>query len=168
MNKIFTFIDRVTPKNNLLKLFVISFYTISLTFTFNIAITKIVGIDINFDPNSTIKKIQENIYLYFLTLVIITPLIETTIFQWLPLKLYKHFQKTKKYEYIFLLITGLIFGIVHSYSVGYQIALTFTGLILMILSMYYSENNKNYFFPIYLIHLLNNLIVFFIQVDNFK
>jgi membrane protease YdiL (CAAX protease family) len=98
--------------------------------------------------------------------VILVPLIETAIFQWLPTLLYNYFKTTKKLEILFCAITGIIFGLAHSYTLGYQIAMSFTGIILISLTMYYSEKEKNYFWPIFFIHLVNNSIVYFLKDSN--
>lgn len=161
MNKIYQLIDRITPKNYWLQLLTLTFYTLFLSISINLILLEVVGLKIEFPKDGIIKKIQKNIYLFFSVFVILVPLIETAIFQLLPTLLYNYFKTTKKLEVLFCGITGIIFGLSHSYTLGYQIAMSFTGITLISLTMYYSEKEKNYFLPIFFIHFVNNLIVFF-------
>ncbi len=166
MNKIYQLIDRITPKNYWLQLLTLTFYTLFLSISFNLILLEVIGLQIEFPKDGIIKKIQKNIYLFFSVFVILVPLIETAIFQWLPTLLYNYFKTTKKKEVLFCAITGIIFGLTHSYTLGYQIAMSFTGIILISLTMYYSEKERNYFLPIFFIHLTNNFLVFL--VHHFK
>lgn len=163
MNKIYQLIDRITPKNYWLQLLTITFYTLFLSISLNLILLEVVGLKFEYPKDGIIQKIQNNIYLYFTVFVILVPLIETAIFQWLPTLLYNYFKTTKKMEILFCAITGLMFGLAHSYTIGYQIAMSFTGIILISLTMYYSEKEKNCFWPIFFIHLVNNSIVFFLK-----
>ena len=166
MNKIYHLIDRITPKNYWLQLLTLTFYTIFLSISLNLLLSEVIGLKIEYPKDGTIKKIQNNIFLYFAVFVILGPLIETTIFQWLPTLLYNYFKTSKKLEILFCAITGMIFGLVHSYTLGYQIAVSFTGIMLISLTMYYSEKEKNYFLPIFFIHLVNNSLVYFLKDSN--
>ena len=163
MNKIYQLIDRITPKNYWLQLLTLTFYTLFLSISFNLILLEVIGLKFEYPKDGIIQKIQNNIYLYFAVLVILGPLIETAIFQWLPTLIYNYFKTTKKLEILFCAITGITFGLAHSYTLGYQIAMSFTGIILISLTMYYSEKEKNYFLPIFFIHLLNNSLVFFLK-----
>ena len=166
MNKIYHFIDRITPKSYWLQLLTLTFYVLLLSISLNLILLEFVGLKFEYPKDGIIQKIQNNIYLYFAVLVILGPLIETAIFQWLPTLLFNYFKTTKKLEILFCAITGIIFGIAHSYTLGYQIAMSFTGLILISITMYYSEKEKNYFLPIFFIHLVNNSIVYFLKDSN--
>jgi len=166
MNKIYQLIDRITPKNYWLKLLTLTFYTLFLSISLNLILLEVIGLKFEYPKDGIIQKIQNNIYLYFAVLVILVPLIETAIFQWLPTLLYNYFKTTKKLEILFCAITGIIFGLAHSYTLGYQIAMSSTGIILISLTMYYSEKEKNYFWPIFFIHLVNNSIVYFLKDSN--
>ena len=163
MNKIYHFIDRITPKSYWLQLLTLTVYTLFLSISLNLILLEVVGLKFEYPKDGIIQKIQNNIYLYFAVLVILGPLIETAIFQCLPTLLYNYFKTTKKLEILFCAITGITFGLAHSYTLGYQIAMSFTGIILISLTMYYSKKEKNYFLPIFFIHLLNNSLVFFLK-----
>jgi lipoprotein signal peptidase len=141
-------------------LLTLTFYTIFLSISLNLLLSEVIGLKIEYPKDGTIKKIQKNIFLFFSVFVILVPLIETAIFQWLPTLLYNYFKTTKKLEVLFCAITGIIFGLIHSYTLGYQIAMSFTGIILISLTMYYSEKEKNYFWPIFFIHSINNFLSF--------
>ena len=142
MIKIFTFIDRVTPKNYILKLLSLTFYCIFISICFKLLISEVLNLKIVFQGNITYKLINKNIYLLFGVIVLFVPLIETTLFQWLPLLFYNYFKVSQKFDYLFILISGLIFGLIHTYSIGYQITTTIIGVIFMILSMYYADKKK--------------------------
>ena len=166
MNKIYQLIDRITPKYYWLQLLTLTFLTLFISISFNIIISDFFDIYIDENSSPALKFFKKNIYLHFGITVLIGPLFETMLFQWLPVLFYTFFRDTKKYEVLFWLLTGTIFGLLHNYSFGYQISASLTGLIFVLLTMYYAEKKKNYFWPIFFIHLTNNLLVFL--VNHFK
>jgi hypothetical protein len=162
MNRLYNLIDRITPKNYWLQLLTLTFYTIFISICFNLIIINLVNLPIGNAESKALNFFRKNIFLHLGMIVIIGPLAETMLFQWLPVFFYTYFRGSKKYEVLFWIITGCIFGLLHNYSFGYQIAASITGLILVLITMYYSEKEKNYFFPIFFIHLTNNLLVFLV------
>jgi hypothetical protein len=96
MNKIYHFIDRITPKSYWLQLLTLTFYVLLLSISLNLILLEVVGLKFEYPKDGIIQKIQNNIYLYFAVFVILVPLIETAIFQWLPTFLYNYFKTTKK------------------------------------------------------------------------
>jgi len=117
---------------------------------------------LNFDlPDSKLFTFIKKYWIFqFTVFVIIGPLIETTFFQWLPYKFYNYFKKSMKFDILFWVITALVFGLSHTYSFGYQIAATILGLNFVLFTMYYAEKEKNYFWPIFFIHSINNFLAF--------
>jgi uncharacterized protein len=158
MNKIYQLIDRITPKNYWLQLLTIILYSLVILSCFNLIISDV--LHLKFDlPNSKLFTFLKKYWiLQFAVIVIIGPLIETTFFQWLPYKFYNYFKKSSKFDVLFWVFSALIFGLSHTYSFGYQIAATILGLNFVFFTMYYAEKEKNYFWPIFLIHCINNLL----------
>jgi membrane protease YdiL (CAAX protease family) len=61
----------------------------------------------------------------FLLVVIIAPFIETLLFNTLPIKIIQYFIKNK---YIIILLSSIVFALIHTYSVAY-IFMTYFGAI---------------------------------------
>ncbi len=160
MNKIYQLIDRITPKNYWLQLLTITLYSFVISVSFNLFISGV--LHLNFDlPDSKLFTFLKKYWIFqFAVFVIIAPLIETTILQWLPYKFYNYFKPSSKFDVLFWVFTALIFGLLHNYSFGYQIAATILGLNFVLFTMYYAEKRNNYFWPIFFIHSLNNLLSF--------
>jgi hypothetical protein len=160
VNKIYQLIDRITPKNYWLQLLTITLYSFVISVSFNLFISGV--LHLNFDlPDSKLFTFLKKYWIFqFAVFVIIAPLIETTILQWLPYKFYNYFKPSSKFDVLFWVFTALIFGLLHNYSFGYQIAATILGLNFVLFTMYYAEKRNNYFWPIFFIHSLNNLLSF--------
>jgi hypothetical protein len=163
MNKIYQLIDRITPKNYWLQLLTITLYSLVISVCFNLFISGV--LHLNFDlPDSKLFTFLRKYWIFqFAVFVIIAPLIETTILQWLPYKFYNYFKTSSKFDVLFWVFAALFFGLLHNYSFGYQIAATILGLNFVLFTMYYAEKRNNYFLPIFFIHSINNFLAF---LDN--
>ncbi len=159
MNYLYKQLDKYLPKNYFLQIIALSLLILVFSIVFNISLFEILGLELG--ENTTISELEKgNPYWCFIAMVIIAPLTETFIFQWIPIAIYKSFSYTKKYELLFAILAPLPFGLLHLYSLGYQITMYVTGFIYIVIGLYYSGKQKNYFVPIFFIHSFNNLIVY--------
>ncbi len=159
MNYLYKQLDKYLPKNYFLQIIVLSLLILVCSIVFNISLFEILELELG--ENTTISELEKgNPYWYFFIVVIMAPLIETFFFQWIPIAIYKSFSHTKKYELLFTILAPLPFGLMHSYSLGYQISIYVMGFMYIIIGLYYSGKEKNYFAPIFFIHSFNNLIVY--------
>lgn len=159
MEKVYKFIDKITPQNYLIKLILISILCVIISILCNVLISYFFELEI-INNSKTITIIKKIKIIHFLIIVIIGPLTETFLFQWLPVYFFKEFKESKKTDFKFVLLFSLAFGLLHSYSAGYQISGFVIGFIYLTLTMYYADKKQNFYFPIVVIHVFNNLIAF--------
>jgi len=110
-----------------------------------------------------------NPFLAFLLLVLIGPLLETLIFQHLPIIILPKIIKNIQEKYL-IFISAILFGLSHSYNITY-IIFTFLGGIILAYYYFLSIKRKEQaFLNIFLIHLILNFIPYsrdFILVNYF-
>lgn len=101
----------------------------------------------------------------FLVGSIFAPLIETAIFQYLPVKFYYKFVRpaSGKNKLLFTIISAIIFGLTHNDNILSIIDATLHGIIFITLFFYYHERGKSGFFYTFLIHSLFNTYVFMLD-----
>lgn len=111
------------------------------------------------DPNAFDDKPfdNESPSTQFTVGVLIGPLIETYLSQYFPIVKLKKYISRFRYRFIF---SSVLFGLLHYYSIYYIIVTVGIGLILALPFALYPENNKTAFRFCWMLHLLNNLIVF--------
>jgi membrane protease YdiL (CAAX protease family) len=142
------------PKKNVIKLFLYtSFFVIFLNIIISMIFDKITTFyHLEFKSNSVPfqSKTEE-----FVLVVFIAPILETLIFQYLP------YFYLKKYRDIYtLLISSILFGLAHAYSIIYIIYGFAVGL-LFISAYYYSiKKNVNPFLLVAFSHFIYNLFAF--------
>jgi hypothetical protein len=92
--------------------------------------------------------------------IILAPLIETFFVQFIIIELSLKFFSNKKYIYFYsILISALIFGILHQYNTAYIIATFVLGLWFGVIYVFYKKNKKfNPFLALLIIHLVYNSI----------
>lgn len=105
--------------------------------------------------HSTYGEDYSFISLFFI-LIILAPLLETFIFQWIPIKFFRNklklsFTKT-------CLISAVIFSVNHYYNLGYIIVTFILGYIFVGGYMILQNTNKNAFRVVCMTHALRNLI----------
>ncbi len=112
--------------------------------------------DIDFLKNKSLAFI-------FILTVIIVPIIETFLFQFLIIEICIRFLKKKK-EIIAILTSALIFSICHYYNFLYIISIFFLGIVF---SSFYilakKRSDINPFIFLTLIHAINNLLAFIVN-----
>ena len=108
-------------------------------------------------------------WVYMLVIVFIIPVFETVIYQWLPVFIYTLVRPNNNKEYsdlLFSFIFSIIFGLLHIYSLGYFISAFVIGFCYISFALFLQRIKKNYFVPIFLVHLFNNLfaaVIFFMK-----
>ena len=146
---------------NLLKFIAIQFLVITIFsmiiklvfyfFSIDIGINQVV---ISFNNSPILIKV--------LVLIILGPFLETFIFQSLPYLVLSKFPLLKNKKFI-LIFSALLFGISHTYSVGYVVYAFFIGAFLMF--SYLSRLKKgDSFQTVFTIHILINSIAFLIDL----
>ncbi len=94
----------------------------------------------------------------FLFLIVLCPIIETFIFQCLVIKI-AHDLFRIKYS-ISIVISALIFGIIHDYSVAYQLHGFIMGLLLAYSFAIYEKKKYSSFLITAIIHAIRNSATF--------
>ena len=98
----------------------------------------------------------------FLLIVIIGPLIETFIFQFLPYVILKHFRI--KNLFLRLVLPALFFGLSHYYSLYYIFIAIFMGLILNYFYLFSIASRHNPIVWVFILHSVYNLIGFLTSI----
>lgn len=96
----------------------------------------------------------------FIVVVVVAPLIETFIFQFLIFYLMSLLTKNK---IAILLTSALLFGLSHSYSLLYILSGCMGGLLLGYAYLIFQVRKKYSFWTVSVIHSLNNLYLFLID-----
>jgi hypothetical protein len=118
-------------------------------------------------PNVNAELIEQadNVFLIILFEVIMIPLFETFIFQFLLIHMVKALAGNTRYTFLLsVLIPSVLFGFTHFYSQLYIVAATLSGIILS--STYYISTflrKENGFLIVFLMHGLNNLLAFLLN-----
>lgn len=107
----------------------------------------------------------EGLLKIFLLGSIFAPLIETALFQHLPVTIYYKYVRpsSRKNKLILIIISSIIFGLTHNYNIIRIIDSTIAGLIFISIYFYYKERGKSGFFYTFLIHSLFNTYVFILD-----
>lgn len=104
----------------------------------------------------------------FIFIVLIVPIFETFIFQWLIIyQTYESYNGGKK-RHLAILISSILFGFSHSYSFYYILVTTAVGVLLATSFCYFREKTNWLSAIIYvtIIHSLSNLLVFIMKMLN--
>ena len=159
MNKAYNSIEKYIYSKNYLVFIIrscIIFFVISLLI--NIIITDVFNLYFSDDTSiSSLKKYP--FFVYFILGGVILPIFETVIFQWLPLFIFSLIGKRSFIqEFIFCVLVAIIFGLVHSYTVGYIISASCMGFLYLCYGLFLQRRNMNFFLPIFIVHSFNNII----------
>lgn len=96
----------------------------------------------------------------FVLILIIAPILETYFSQHLVFKIMQHWSVTKKKYGIYIILSSLIFGVLHTYSASYVVYAFTVGLILSYTYYFYCKNPGIAFWSTALIHFLRNSIAY--------
>ena len=107
---------------------------------------------------------EKTTVLLFFSSVILIPLIETFLNQFLPYYLLIKVKYLREKSYLILLISAVFFGVLHFYSVFYIIFGFLLGLVFMYGYMVRIKTDNKTFYLIAITHALFNLGVFIIKL----
>ena len=113
--------------------------------------------------NSTVNDIK-NDWLIISLAIFIGPLFETLIFQELTISSVRALITRPRYNFcISIIISALLFSLIHLYSVYYMIYTFFFGIILALAYYISIYRKQNAFLTLFLIHVIWNSIVFVVD-----
>jgi len=113
-------------------------------------ITSITGTD----PAAVDVLTIDNAFFKFVTIVLLAPLLETFLLQYLP---FVWLAKSLRPGYI-ILLSALVFSLLHHYSIVYMISAFSAGMLYAI--AYYLRSKTNPFLTVFAIHAGYNGVVF--------
>ncbi|MGL4333041.1 MAG: CPBP family glutamic-type intramembrane protease [Bacteroidales bacterium] len=88
--------------------------------------------------------------------VVFGPFFETVIYQFLPFVILSRISYLKKNYVFILLISSLLFGLTHNYSVHHAVYSTMVGFFYMYL--YIMHTGKHPFYTVFILHAVSNLV----------
>ncbi|NFP92699.1 CPBP family glutamic-type intramembrane protease [Clostridium sporogenes] len=112
------------------------------------------------EPSANLVVSESNFISEFILVIIIAPLIETLIFQYSIIKFLRNFNILKNNNIIIILISSILFGLSHPYSLTYIINTTILGIFLSYSFVIYENKNESPFWVVCAIHSLKNFTSF--------
>lgn len=109
---------------------------------------------------TTLSMSKASLIAEFILLLLITPLVETLIFQYAIIKISRKINILKNNNLIIILISAVIFGLEHSYSLSYIIYATIMGIFLAYSFVIYEKKEVSPFWVVCAIHSLRNFTSF--------
>lgn len=98
--------------------------------------------------------------------IIVAPLVETFLYQWLP---YSVLHKMVKLNWrLVVFISAMLFGLSHCYSVGYIISTFFMGAVFMLAFIELQNTGKSPFLIVCSAHSLRNLIALVVIIHDVR
>ncbi|BEP29316.1 CPBP family glutamic-type intramembrane protease [Helicovermis profundi] len=94
--------------------------------------------------NGSVNLIDSTFFYKIIVGSLIGPLIETLIFQHLVIKFLKKTKYISKNKLLICIISGILFGISHSYDMLYIINITLIDLYLAYVYLLYENKKRNY------------------------
>ena len=88
--------------------------------------------------------------------VVFGPFLETVIYQFLPYVILSRISWLKKNPVFIIVISSLLFGLTHNYSVHHAIYSTMVGFFYMYL--YIMRTGKHPFYTVFILHAISNLV----------
>lgn len=110
----------------------------------------------NIHFHETIDKYNFSFEKELLLTVFFGPFVETVIFQFLPYVILSRISYLKKNPVYIILISTLLFGLTHNYSVHYIIYGMIPGAFYIYL--YIMRTGKHPFYTVFILHAVNNLV----------
>lgn len=104
------------------------------------------------------KELSTQPIILILLVAFIAPLVETFISQWVVIKLLRFIPFISHRSGILAVVSAITFGLGHTYSLLYMIAMFFVGLLLAYSYLLYETKNKHPFWVVTAIHSLRNSI----------
>lgn len=100
----------------------------------------------NFDPSQIVFD--------FVSVILVAPLIETALFQALPYYLLNKIDFFRERIWLIILVSSIIFALLHIYSISYVLFAFFPGVLLM--TGYHLRQGRHPFATIFMVHLMIN------------
>lgn len=126
--------------------------------------SELTGISLGNQNSNSISTDFKSFYL----VVFVAPFVETLIFQWLIIfQTYKSYTRGYKKQFA-IVLSAILFGLSHFYSVYYLFAAIIAGVLLAISFCYFREKTSwlGAIFYVTIIHSFSNLLVFGIKSFN--
>lgn len=118
--------------------------------------------------NEVIDKLKEGgIFTFFIIATIIVPIVETLIFQYLPIKVTQLVLKNKKQKFQELwsiIISSILFSLIHCYSFVYIVLAFILGIIFAFSFIISQKRKENPLINVIIIHSIYNVIIFIIDL----
>lgn len=95
---------------------------------------------------------------------IVAPILETLIFQYGVIEILNHISYFKKKNLVIGIISAILFGVVHSYSVLYMFFGFIIGLLLAYSYILYKRKSFSAFWVVFWIHCIRNSISFLLSL----
>lgn len=119
------------------------------------------------EVNCDLKYLENTngLFIFFFVGSIFSPLIETVIFQLIPVSIYDRYvnNKTSGKRLIVIIASAGIFGLTHHYNLLTIIDAAIAGIIFTTIFFYFKERGKSGFFFTFLIHSLFNTYAFILD-----
>jgi hypothetical protein len=148
-------------KNNFLYFFTFLFILIISSHLVEILCPYLIGAE-----NCEVKYFDktEGLIKIFTISVVLGPLLETFLFQFIPIEFYYKFFRKKKYsKWVFIGISSIIFGVSHNYNIITIFDAIFAGVLFSVLYIHFKNLYLNGFLFTFLLHALYNLYAFIID-----
>lgn len=130
-----------------------------LCFLFNVTISAPFELgwisDIQWFP--TPEEKLDNIIVFAFTAIIVAPILETFLFQMLPMWIFWRWRFFRDHRWMIVLISGLVFGLQHYYSLNYILVTIVMGFIMMY--GYIVKYKRHPYFSLLIFHALWNGLV---------
>lgn len=136
-------------------LFLLSSYIVLVFFIPVLVVMYATGINTEGGPDGSLDKAIE--------FMVIAPIVETLVYQYLIIRLFMYFAKSRKYYPCAILISAIAFGLVHTYNPAYIFFAFFIGLVLAYMYYFYSKQPAKAFWTVALVHGLRNGISIVLQ-----
>ncbi len=149
----------ILKKKHLIIAFLISLAFLLLNIVSSIILSKLINVSLGHQNHFRSKKVE------FIIAIVIAPLFETLFFQALVIyQVFESYSGRYKKE-IAIIVSSLLFGSIHYYSLYYFLFATIAGLFLAYIFCYFREKTNYLMAFIYLtlIHMLSNLYIFLLK-----
>jgi uncharacterized protein len=100
----------------------------------------------------------------FIQTILLAPIIETFLNQYVPYIILNKIRFTRERRYLIILFSGLLFGLIHCYSLFYIFYAFLLGLIFMYGYMIRIKTDNKTFFLIAICHSLLNIGIFLFKI----
>jgi membrane protease YdiL (CAAX protease family) len=129
-------------------LFLLSSYVVLVFFIPILVVMLATGVNTEGGPEVAPDKVIE--------LMVIAPVVETLVYQYLIIRLFMYFAKSRKYYPCAILISAIAFGLAHTYNPAYIFFAFFIGLVLAYMYYFYSKEPLKAFWTVVLVHGIRN------------